>query len=80
MHNCNNRLPTIRPHRGIQVQLDLPLHLETSTPARWFTAKTSEFDYGRPWRWTRKELTGIIVANRRYQAAAQDETKSPAGN
>jgi hypothetical protein len=47
------------------MQFDRPLHLETSTPARWFTAKTSEFDYGRPWRWTRKELTGIIVANRR---------------
>jgi hypothetical protein len=47
------------------MQFDRPLHLETSTPARWFTAETSEFDYGRPWRWTRKELAGIIVANQR---------------
>jgi hypothetical protein len=45
-------------------QLDRPLQLETSTPARWFTAKTSEFDYARPWRCAREELVGIIVADR----------------
>src|SRR5271169_549572 len=38
------------PPLVIWPQLDRPLHLETSTPGRWFTGKTSEFDYAWPRR------------------------------
>ena len=42
--NGSNRLLHLYPPWDL-LQPDRPYKWETSTPARWFTAKTSEFDY-----------------------------------
>ena len=68
-HNCNNRLLSMRPPGVIQPQLDRPLYLETSTPARRFTAKTSEFDNPSRRRALRPDLASVTAGRLRPDGA-----------